>query len=122
MTTAAGISGDGSGSTGQNGSSGISGDSGSKQTTSSELKTSILSDIRRRQHGGLHRAFRYDDGRRHQRGWLRIHWTEWQLRHQRRLRQQADHQLRAEDLDPQRHTRLGARPRQSPRLRTPAAR
>ncbi len=46
MTTAAGISGDGSGSTGQNGSSGISGDSGSKQTTSSELKTSILSDIR----------------------------------------------------------------------------
>ncbi|MFU4205210.1 secretin N-terminal domain-containing protein, partial [Pseudomonas aeruginosa] len=35
MTTAAGISGDGSGSTGQNGSSGISGDSGSKQTTSS---------------------------------------------------------------------------------------
>lgn len=45
MTTAAGISGDGSGSTGQNGSSGISGDSGSKQTTSSELKTSILSDI-----------------------------------------------------------------------------
>lgn len=59
--------------------------------------------LRRRQHGGLHRAFRYDDGRRHQRGWLRIHWTEWQLRHQRRLRQQADHQLRAEDLDPQRH-------------------